>query len=35
MSDSSGVITDNSEVVLHFDLKLSDGSAADLSLIHI
>ncbi|MFT6895676.1 MAG: FKBP-type peptidyl-prolyl cis-trans isomerase SlpA [Paraglaciecola sp.] len=29
MTDNSQVIGENSEVVLHFDLKLSDGSAAD------
>ena len=34
MSDSSVVITDNSEVVLHFDLKLSDGSAADSTRVN-
>ncbi|MDN4503881.1 FKBP-type peptidyl-prolyl cis-trans isomerase [Alteromonadaceae bacterium BrNp21-10] len=27
-------IADNSEVVLHFDLKLSDGSAADSTRVH-
>ena len=34
MSDSTVVITDNSEVVLHFDLKLSDGSAADSTRVN-
>ncbi|UAA39993.1 FKBP-type peptidyl-prolyl cis-trans isomerase [Paraneptunicella aestuarii] len=28
------VITDKSEVVLHFDLKLQDGSAADSTRVH-
>ncbi len=35
MTDSAAaVIGANSEVVLHFDLKLSDGSAADSTRVH-
>ncbi|MBT1452336.1 FKBP-type peptidyl-prolyl cis-trans isomerase [Glaciecola sp. XM2] len=34
MSDTAKVIGDNSEVILHFDLKLSDGSAADSTRVN-
>lgn len=30
----SAMISDNSEVLLHFDLKLEDGSAADSTRVH-
>lgn len=33
MSDNP-IITDNSEVILHFDLKLEDGSAADSTRVN-
>lgn len=33
MTDTQ-MITDNSEVILHFDLKLSDGSAADSTRVN-
>lgn len=34
MGKNSLVIGDNSEVILHFDLKLSDGSAADSTKVN-
>jgi FKBP-type peptidyl-prolyl cis-trans isomerase SlpA len=34
MSESAKIITDKSEVILHFDLKLSDGSAADSTRVN-
>jgi FKBP-type peptidyl-prolyl cis-trans isomerase SlpA len=34
MTDNTVVITDNSEVILHFDLKLEDGSAADSTRVN-
>jgi FKBP-type peptidyl-prolyl cis-trans isomerase SlpA len=34
MSDTAKTITDKSEVILHFDLKLSDGSAADSTRVN-
>ena len=34
MTDNTAVITDNSEVILHFDLKLEDGSAADSTRVN-
>ena len=34
MSENTAVITDNSEVILHFDLKLEDGSAADSTRVN-
>ena len=34
MTNNTLVIGDNSEVILHFDLKLSDGSAADSTRVN-
>jgi len=34
LSENSLVIGDNSEVILHFDLKLEDGSAADSTRVN-
>lgn len=34
MSETTAVITDNSEIILHFDLKLEDGSAADSTRVN-
>lgn len=34
MSENTAMITDNSEVILHFDLKLEDGSAADSTRVN-
>jgi len=34
MTDTSNSISENSEVILHFDLKLSDGSAVDSTRVN-